>query len=670
MAINPYDQAVWSQYTPLSAQEILQPAMIMGERQMQLENEYAALGDTASQLAFIAETETDPNIKAKYTNYMNQINQGINTLRDRGINPNTRAQMLDLKSKFQSELAPIKAGYELKLQDVTNHNQMRMKDPTWIGIDPNSRSVSDYINNGLMPMATEGISGAMVTAQAAEMAKGYQHILNSDNPTALMIDQFGPQYQEFRRGLSPETDDFEAAMQYIENTILGASASQLDWARDASGQLDANVANQLSNSVRRGMNNAMGKSEVLRDSNREFKMKQQLQREAAREAALNSSNLNIPEATRIPGNVSIVNNARESFGRDRDTYNTNESFINAKSYSDFMSGNLNTAVYPNLNSNNTTNYNLKDFNTYKKAFQIIEATKDMSKKDRDDYIDKELGKYINTGGTGNVSAVESDWSNTDSTISYNNAKEVKDFLDMRTNKVSIQLSNINNIPNLDSREYSKEDRTSILEADVIDRSVKANSAYIHDEKVVDSREATEALRFTKDLRTSGAQITIVDSNGRTKVYNMEEAYKKLKPAEIDDLVKVVESDYVGRVPINDNIGGSSSYRFKTTKDKKDYYIDVPSNTLTEDYAMAREVNKIIESGISGPTDINVNGETLRIVPNIQGGRLNYTILMKDENGSIVSTTLDGLIQIGNKKGFKRYFDKDQTRTEVQKQKTE
>ena len=130
MAISPYDQAIWSTYTPLSGQEILQPAMLMRERQDKAEAEYSTLNEIGQQLSFIVNNENDPVIKERYGNYMSQIERGMDLLADKGITPNTKRELMALKGKFQSDIAPIKSGYETKLKDIELYNQMKMKDPT------------------------------------------------------------------------------------------------------------------------------------------------------------------------------------------------------------------------------------------------------------------------------------------------------------------------------------------------------------------------------------------------------------------------------------------------------------------------------------------------------------------------------------------------------------
>ena len=87
MAVSPYDQAAWSTYTPLSSQEILQPALMMRERHDRLDEEYAAIDDELQRIAFIAETENDPAVQQMYNNYTTQLESGMNELMERGLPP-------------------------------------------------------------------------------------------------------------------------------------------------------------------------------------------------------------------------------------------------------------------------------------------------------------------------------------------------------------------------------------------------------------------------------------------------------------------------------------------------------------------------------------------------------------------------------------------------------
>ena len=58
--MNRFTHYTQAQFTPLSAQEIMQPAMIMRERHDKLDEQYSDMADQANQLSYIAEG-ADPN---------------------------------------------------------------------------------------------------------------------------------------------------------------------------------------------------------------------------------------------------------------------------------------------------------------------------------------------------------------------------------------------------------------------------------------------------------------------------------------------------------------------------------------------------------------------------------------------------------------------------------
>lgn len=229
MAIGVYDRASFSQYTPLSAQEILMPASMMRERHDKLDEEYAAINDELQKVAFIAEHENDPAIKQQYSNYMNSLSQGRDELMSRGLNSSSKRRMLDLRGKFQSEIQPINLGYQMKVQDVNNYNQMIAKDPTYIGQDPSQRTVSDYINNGLQPFNQQGISGSMVTKMAADYLSPFSKELTDTDLKNLLTTMIGkeevPQYMEYiqKHGYKPGTEGHKKLMELATDRVLSST---------------------------------------------------------------------------------------------------------------------------------------------------------------------------------------------------------------------------------------------------------------------------------------------------------------------------------------------------------------------------------------------------------------------------------------------------------------
>ena len=237
MAVSPYDQAAWSTYTPLSSQEILQPALMMRERHDRLDEEYAALDDEVQKLAFIAETENDPAIQQMYGNYVSQLESGMNELMERGVTPNSRRKMLGVRSRFQSQIAPIRQAYELKQQDINQINQMRMKDPTFIGPDPTQRSLTDYLSSGLQPMGHQGISGALLTQMANQYLAPYSQELTDTDLENLLLTTVGekdiPQYMEYikKHGYKPGTEGHRALMEAVSGRIMESTGIS-EWANE------------------------------------------------------------------------------------------------------------------------------------------------------------------------------------------------------------------------------------------------------------------------------------------------------------------------------------------------------------------------------------------------------------------------------------------------------
>ena len=102
----------------------------MGERHAKLEDEYGAINDELQKLAFIAETEPDPRIKERFNSYMGSLQSGMQSLQERGVTPQSRRAMMDVRGRYHSEMMPVKMGYELKLKDIDTYNQMALKDPS------------------------------------------------------------------------------------------------------------------------------------------------------------------------------------------------------------------------------------------------------------------------------------------------------------------------------------------------------------------------------------------------------------------------------------------------------------------------------------------------------------------------------------------------------------
>ena len=265
--INPYDQSAWSTYTPLTSQEILMPAMMMRERHDKLDEEYATINDELQKVAFIAEHESDPAVKQKYNNYLTSLSQSRDELMNKGLNSSSRRKMLDLRGRYQSEIQPINMGYQMKLKDMDNYNQLVAKDPTYIGSNPTNRTVTDYINNGLQPFSQQGISGALMTKMASDYLSPFsQEMLDEPQLRDLLTTVVGeekiPQYMDYikKYGYKPGTEGHNKLMEIVKDKVMGATGVS-SWASpeqlaQASGYIDLASSSTIGKEQSQVINNS------------------------------------------------------------------------------------------------------------------------------------------------------------------------------------------------------------------------------------------------------------------------------------------------------------------------------------------------------------------------------------------------------------------------------
>lgn len=93
--------------------------------------------------------------------------------------------MLGLRGQYQTEIQPINVAYQTKLQDIQQYDQMRAKDPTFIGTDPRGYSVGNYLANNLVPFGVQGVSGSDLTKMASDYLKPFSQELTDNQRETL-----------------------------------------------------------------------------------------------------------------------------------------------------------------------------------------------------------------------------------------------------------------------------------------------------------------------------------------------------------------------------------------------------------------------------------------------------------------------------------------------------
>lgn len=129
----------------------------------------AALGDNLGSM--ITNTDNDAELRQIYNNYNKAIDEAVATLSSGDISKGGE-QIRNITRLYSSQLQPVENAAKMRLQDINSYKEKLAKDSSYLGEDPNTRGVSEYLN-GQSPVSF-GVSGkedlytsAFVSAKAA-----------------------------------------------------------------------------------------------------------------------------------------------------------------------------------------------------------------------------------------------------------------------------------------------------------------------------------------------------------------------------------------------------------------------------------------------------------------------------------------------------------------------
>lgn len=164
-----YSLVVNSSFKPFSYQEMLSPVLMATQAHQELENQYGELATKANVWEEMANEQTDPYAYKMYKKYANDLEEQAGQLAREGLSAVSRRNMLNMKSRYSSEITPIEQAYAARQKQAEQQQESLLKDPTLIlSRRAATTSLDDYIKNP--QLAYDAYSGKMLTAQAASAA--------------------------------------------------------------------------------------------------------------------------------------------------------------------------------------------------------------------------------------------------------------------------------------------------------------------------------------------------------------------------------------------------------------------------------------------------------------------------------------------------------------------
>ena len=207
-----YSLVLDTKFKPFSYQEMLAPVMAATQAHQELEAEYGDLATKASVWERMANEQTDPYAYKMYKTYSEDLESMAEQLARSGLNPASRRNMLNMKSRYSSEILPIETAYKRREELAAEQRKAIAANPTLrYQRMAGQMSLDDFIRNPSLDYG-ESYSGALLTQQVSQAVANLQRALTDKG----QLQKLGLPYQ------------YERMLQYgaTPSQVLAAMAGQ------------------------------------------------------------------------------------------------------------------------------------------------------------------------------------------------------------------------------------------------------------------------------------------------------------------------------------------------------------------------------------------------------------------------------------------------------------
>lgn len=251
-----YSLVVDAKFRPFSYQELLAPALMMTQAHQQVEDQYAELSSKANIWDKMANEQTDKKAHAIYKQYADDLRDKANQLSSYGLDPQSRQEMLNMRSRYSSEIVPIEQAYKKREEQAIEQRKAMLQNPTLLlSRKASTTSLDDYLDNPNLDY--QSYSGALLTQQASQMAQQLTKEFSStnvgklDSYTNILKNKYGLTRDEIMEAaINPNSSKATKALNAIRTEVLKASGIP-SWG-------DEQTLNVADNYIKQGWWSAIG----------------------------------------------------------------------------------------------------------------------------------------------------------------------------------------------------------------------------------------------------------------------------------------------------------------------------------------------------------------------------------------------------------------------------
>ena len=203
-------------FQPFSFEEMLRPLAMYTQEYNAIEQAYGDLNTKANEIAALANETDDPITYQRYKDFENSLRSKANTMAKQGLDTTSRRQLLDMRSRFATDITPIQNAIQRRNMLAEEQRKALLQNPTLMfQRDFNTRnydtSLDRFLENANYDYGAQ-YSGALLTQEVSKMASNLARELRNistgklDKYTNTFLKKYGLSTSEVMRAIQDPTD--------------------------------------------------------------------------------------------------------------------------------------------------------------------------------------------------------------------------------------------------------------------------------------------------------------------------------------------------------------------------------------------------------------------------------------------------------------------------------
>lgn len=210
---------IGSKFQPYTLAEMLVPYQAYKQEFDKREELYNTYAENAGLIGSQLDDTLDKDlIDTVYNPYMQELNRAASELSSKGLSPENRKNLQNLRRRFGSNIAPIKVATEARAEARKNWDKLSSQDKTLMtNANPYYQAVSSYMN-GKSP-ETYYVSGNELYGRGKALAEAFSKTLREVPNGEDLANTLGGQYYRITRQYGPDSKQMQDFMNNVADSI-------------------------------------------------------------------------------------------------------------------------------------------------------------------------------------------------------------------------------------------------------------------------------------------------------------------------------------------------------------------------------------------------------------------------------------------------------------------